>query len=138
MWGLIIGSLYALILWIKKEVPERIFMKATNFLFYWYLIVTAIIVSIIIVICSLGGAVLGAESDGLVAVLVGSLAGSGLGIVIAALVVLFSLFSIIGAHLLRTSVTEVEGAFKWDRARLVIGIVLFLISLLLSVGTGSC
>lgn len=134
MWGLIIGSLYALVLWLKKEVPEKIFMRATNFLFYWYLVVTCIIVGIVILIFSLGGAVV-TESEGIIGIIAGILVGSGLGIVIAALIVLLSLFSIIGAHLLRTSVKEVEGTFKWDRTRLVIGMALLLISLLISVGT---
>lgn len=135
MLGLIISSLYALILWIRKEVPDKIFMSSTKLLYYWYLIVTCISIGVVLLICVFGGVIVGAGANGLLGFLFGGIAGSGVGLLVGCVILLFSLFAIVGAHFLRTAVTETEdGKFQWDRARLVFGIILVFISLLLSFG----
>jgi len=137
MWGIIISAFYALILWIKSEIPDRIFMRSTKLLFYWYITITCIFIAIVLLICMFGGVIAGAGANGMFGFLLGGLAGSGIGVLIGALIVLFSLFEIVGAHLLRTTVTEEDGKFQWSRARLVFGIILIIISLLLTCGGGA-
>jgi len=135
MIGAILAVLYFFLVWIFGE-PDTFataFKSATNFLFWWYLIVF-IIKGIFPLLATLGivvvGAVAGADEGSLRGALLGAL---GFGTVFTGPIWFYFLGRyaclLVGVRLLSSSVIVVSGgAPEWDGAKLIIGGILVIIA----------
>lgn len=137
MIGLIIAILYGLAVYFLGEpntFPE-VFLSATNFLFWWYVITSAIFFPIVLLI-SLGilggGTILGHEAGGLLGGILGFLGGGALSV----FTLIFSLigigFKIGGAYLLHHALTiSSAGIAEWNVSAVIAGGVLLGTALLM-------
>lgn len=135
MVGIIVAGVVALCLWLADNSREEIFRKSSTVLFWWYIWTTALVVVLVFAFSLLAGGLSGAGISGSAAGLViGGMAGGVFGLVLALIVVFFSLFSIVGAHLLRTAIIkDSEGNYQWGRKRAVVGSVLVAIPVVLDI-----
>lgn len=134
MVGLVLAGIYALYLWLKGRIPELIFKRAANFLFWWYVAVTCLQAILVFFLLAGAGAVAGTGTVSPLDLLIGVALGGAFGLFVAVVVIVFSSLAIVGAHLLRTSVRDTHGGFQWHKARLVVGIILLFIAVFVTVG----
>lgn len=132
MIGLVLASIYASVLVLFEKEGPRIFQRAANFLFWWYLSI-AWIVGTLFFLIAFGGITLAMLGSSFPATLLGSIAGGILGAFLFAIILLLYLFEIIGAHLLRTSVEKKGDAWIWHNGRLISGFLLIVIALFFTI-----
>ena len=137
MFGLIIAVLYAAYLYIISNlVPEVVYLKATNFLFWWCVVWAILWGMFAVFMGAILSLIIGRLSAGLSDKLSGlnGLLGLSAGGAISALFVFFILIGqalwVGGAYLLSTALMVQDGLYHWDYGRLVLGGLLVLIALL--------
>lgn len=132
MIGFILALLYFAAIYFLGQpttAPEG-FLSATNFLFWWYIVTTAIIGAIILLV-GLGSSGLTAHfaDNKLLGFLIGSLGGAAT-IVILVLFAISSAISIIGVYFLHHSlIITATGIAECNTVELIIGIVLLVVGL---------
>lgn len=135
MLGLIVAVIYGLCLYLfgsPNTFPE-IFLGATNLLFWWYVVVYAIlgVIAILIALGMIGGGtIVGALSGGILGAILGFITGGALSTLILLAFVIKAGCLIGGAYLLHNAVIITPtGVPAWDTIKLIFGIVLLLIGL---------
>ena len=128
MWGFVLAAVVGGIVYaLNTAAPENAFLSGTTVLFWWYLIWSAIgvvIVGLIALGITAGGALAGGSKFGLGGGMIGAAAGGGLGLVMVALVVVFSGMRVAGAYFLHDAVVMTDNVYVWETAKLVIGGIL--------------
>ncbi|GEM_PF-6614854 len=131
MTGIVLAVIYGCLLWLVGAAWERIFQKVTTFLYRWYIATTFLGALLAFLAVTGMASVIGNSISEGAGLWIGSLIGGGIGFLFVAIWFAFSLISIVGALLLRTSLREPQsGVFVWDKRRLTVGCVLIGISVL--------
>ncbi len=120
---------------ISHQAAEVVFLSATNFLFWWFIITTiilAVIYLILTVLIALGITVAGAKSGGVIGGILGFLGGSVLNVILLIVFVVARGLLIFGVYLVHHSLTMTGGTPEWNVGKLILGIVLFLIGLIMN------
>jgi len=143
MLGLIIAFVYAAIVYFIVQPPSTLpdaFLDATNFLFWWYIVTSAILgaIMVVIVLGMLGGGlILGLKGWGIAGGLLGFLGGGAISIFVAIVFVIRTGCLIGGVWLLHHSLAIASvGNVEWDMPKLVFGGILLLIGLLMNRSSG--
>ncbi|MBI4991703.1 MAG: hypothetical protein HZB99_00605 [Candidatus Harrisonbacteria bacterium] len=149
--GILLAAIYAGFLYLFRTTnwPE-IFLTSTNFLFWWYVVTSALIglvVGLATLMFAVGGAVtgglVGSESGGgkagaVAGALLGLLGGGALSLLMLVSVAVGRLSLIYGTYLLHNSLLlTVSGGAEWDQTKLMIGGFLLLLGLVMGKGSGS-
>lgn len=130
-----LACIYAFFLWLSKVEGPRIFQRAANFLFWWYIV--ALSLASVLLFFVLTGYFTLAFSSGSFSFLnlaLGTFVGGTISIFIFTLFGLLMLAEIIGAHLLRTSVEKRGDMWVWNNGRIIFGFLLIIISPMLTFG----
>ncbi len=150
-----IGVIIALVMagwkyFISHQTANVIFLSTTNFLFWWFVITSAIIVAIYLVVAlltiagmTIGGAGVGAGAEksgvlgGIFGGIFGLLGGSALSAIALVLILIARGLLIFGVYLAYHSLIMTDGNLEWNVSKLILGIVLFLIGLIMNKSSGS-
>lgn len=130
MIGLGLAALYVLFSLVTKGEPLTTYKKAANFLFYWYVSVSLMVMvlgSIATVVTGASfGVLFGGVLGGIFGVVVGSAAAFGLLLAVT----LAYILEIIGAYLLRESLTINKSDHDWHPVKFGIGAACLMVGLL--------
>lgn len=117
---------------ISHQTPEAVFLSATNFLFWWFVITSIILAGIYLVIAlgiTEGGAIGGASAGGLLGGILGFVGGGALSFIILFVFAIARGLLIFSTYLIHHSLIMADGNPEWNTGKLVLGIILFLIGL---------
>lgn len=109
---------------------EPVFLKATMFLYNWY-VITSIIMGIILLLVVLGVIGVGSAAGGLSGFLATLIGGGAIGLLVAVLLVIKRGLFIFGAYLLHASLVLKDGIYVWNIGYVVVGALLLLIAIIL-------
>ena len=128
-----LACIYAFFLWLSRVEGPRIFQRAANFLFWWYIVIL-FLASVLLFFVLTGYFTLAFSSGTFLFsdLILGTFMGGVISIFISVLFGLFMLAEIIGAHLLRTSVEKRGDIWVWNNGRVIIGFLLIIISPMLT------
>ncbi|MDO8622055.1 MAG: hypothetical protein Q7R80_02395 [bacterium] len=132
MFGLILALLYATwVLVFGNAIPEVAYLKATGFLYGWYVVWTWILgvfVGLIALIMMLGGTAAGAsKGGGKIGAIIGTVLGGGLSGLIVFLFAVRRALYVGGAYLLAHALTRAS-PWHWNKAYLILGSLLLLVA----------
>lgn len=137
MTGIILATLYAA--WkcaVSHAAVETVYLNATNFLFWWYVVwgvIWGCAVSLILLFLIVAIGV----NRGYVSKIRVLLEMGGVGVLSALITFRFAARQALyigGAYLLNTALTQQNGAYQWEIARLIIGGLCLVIALLTKKG----
>jgi len=120
---------------ISHQAAEAIFLSATHFLLWWFIITTiilAVIYLILTILIALGITVAGAEKGGVIGGILGFLGGSALNFLILIVFAVARGLLIFGISLVHNSLIMTDGTPEWNVGKLILGIVLFIIGLIMN------
>lgn len=146
MLGIIIAAIIGL--WkyfFTATVFEVIFVSLMNFLFWWYIVTSSILMAIVFLVmlgvtgtAMVGGAGMGNSAGGkIIGGLLGLAGGAGISVLMAAVSLIRCALLIGGAHLLSTAVALSGKVYVWDTKTLIFGSVAILLGLVLSSSNSS-
>jgi hypothetical protein len=129
MWGLIIAAVWFLVSYLTGTRPEAAFLGSADFLFWWYLVCSVILVVLVVLPILgvaavslprfLGGGWFGAAAAGLT---------GGVLVLFLAVLALKLALPIIGAWLLAHSGGAEMSFAAFDKVRLIVGAILVVLS----------
>lgn len=131
MFGFVLALLYAA--WVVifgDSAPEVAYLKATGFLYGWYVFWTWILgafVALIALAVMLGGAAAGASKGRGIGAVVGMVLGGGLSGLIVFLFAVRRALYVGGAYLLAHALTRAS-PWHWNQAYLILGSLLLLVA----------
>lgn len=121
---------------IADRVVELVFLSATNFLFWWYIVFTSIIAvvyGLIFLISIICGTAFGAVCGGKLGAILGFLGGSALSTIGLAKLVVKRGLLIFGTHMLHNSVVIItDSSPEWNMSKVVFGAILLVIGLIMN------
>lgn len=135
MFGLILVLLYVAYQYIVNSLAiEQVFLPATNFLFWWYLLWSIPLGILVLLIAGVLTTVLGFGGHGSIGGWLGGLLGVASGGVVSLFIIVVFLFRralyVGGAYLLNASLTPSGIGYEWDGTKLIFGGVLLFVALL--------
>lgn len=126
MIGLSIASIYTLILIASRNSFEQAYLKASRFLFYWYIAFAVLYLLFWLGIMSTGSLIMNFIFGPVIALL-------GLGVstlIVMVSVIALSFFQVLGAYFAKTAIAKNGEKFDWNMLRLIIGWLFILIGIL--------
>lgn len=129
MIGLGLAAVYVLFSFVTRAEPLTIYKKTANFLFYWYVLVALLVMVAGSLLAVVSGTGLGVLLGGVVGGVLGVVAGSALAFGLLLAVALAYILEIIGAFLLRESLTIREASHAWHPVKFVIGALCLVVGL---------
>ncbi len=141
-----LGVFIALVITVWKyfvlhQAPEIIFLSITNFLLWWFIITSAIILVICLIsfiLMTLGITIGGRElQGGALGGIAGFLGGSALSLIALIIVAICRGLLISGTYLIHHSLIINNNVPEWNLEKLILGIVLLFIGLIASKSSSS-